>query len=186
MGLSMAYGTAVNHGGALTLDSEVGRGTKVTILLPGAEGATAKPEALPRKEPRMVSSAHTILLVDDEEMIRNTGKRLLEKLGYSVLLAANGQQALDMYLEKKAEVSLVILDLVMPVMDGVETFYKLRHMDPEVKILVSSGYGEQDKDYGLLATEAAGFIQKPFDLQGISEMVASALKSAGGVVQESV
>jgi PAS domain S-box-containing protein len=185
LGLSMAYGTVVNHGGALTLDSKVGRGTKVTILLPEAEGATSKPEVLPRKEPRMVSSAHTILLVDDEEMVRSAGKRLLEKLGYSVLLAANGRQALDMYLEKKADVSLVILDLVMPIMDGVETFYKLRHMDPEVKILVSSGYGEKDKDYGLLATEAAGFIQKPFDLQGISEMVAAALKSTRRVVQES-
>jgi len=186
LGLSMAYGTVMNHGGALTLDSEVGKGTKVTILLPEAEAATSKPEVLPCKKPRMVSSADTILLVDDEEMLRSAGKRLLEKLGYSVLLAANGQQALEMYLEKKAEVSLVILDLVMPIMDGVETFYKLRHMDPEVKILVSSGYGEQDKDYSLLATEAAGFVQKPFDLQGISEMVASALKSTGRVVQESV
>ena len=185
LGLSMAYGTVVNHGGALTLDSELGRGTKVTILLPEAEANIAKPEVLPPKEPMMVSSAHTILLVDDEDMVRSTGKRLLEKLGYSVLLAANGQQALDMYLERKAEVSLVILDLVMPLMDGVETFYKLRHMDPGVKILVSSGYSEQDKDYGLLAAEASGFVQKPFDLQGISEMVASALKSTGRAVQES-
>ena len=176
LGLSMVYGTVVNHGGALTLDSEVGKGTKVTMLIPEAEGATSKPEVLPRKEPRMVSSARTILLVDDEDMVRSAGKRLLEKLGYSVLLAANGQQALDTYLEKKSEVSLVILDLVMPIMDGVETFHRLRNMDSEVKILVSSGYGEQDKDYALLATEAAGFLQKPFDLQGISEMVAAALK----------
>ena len=186
LGLSMAYGTVVNHGGTLTLDSEVGRGTKVTILLPETEAPTSRPEVLPRKEPRRVSSAHTILLVDDEDMVRSAGKRILEKLGYSVLLAANGRQALDMYLEKKADVSLVILDLVMPIMDGVETFHKLRHIDPEVKILVSSGYSEQDKDYGLLATEAAGFVQKPFDLQSISEMVADVLKSTGRVAQESV
>ena len=105
LGLSMAYGTTVNHGGALTVESEVGKGTKVTVLLPEAEVPAAKSRKTSRKAPSVVSSAQTILLVDDEEMIRGAGKRLLEKLGYSVLLAENGQRAVQLYLEKKREVS---------------------------------------------------------------------------------
>lgn len=107
----------------------------------------------------------TILLVDDEPMIRNAGRRLLERLGYSVLLAENGEAALKLYEEEQERIWLVVLDLIMPIMDGEEAFSRLQQINPDVRVLLSSGFSKEEKADELLRQGAAGFVEKPFDLK---------------------
>ena len=117
-----------------------------------------------------------ILIVDDEAMIRNSVRRLLEKMGYVVLTASSGKEALEILSEKKSEIALVILDLIMPEMDGTETFYALRNIDADVRILLSSGYSKDSKVEKLLKGGATGFVPKPFDLKGLSDSITKAFE----------
>ena len=115
-----------------------------------------------------------ILLIDDEVLIRKTGQRLLSKLGYSVLLAADGQEALDLYRKKQGDVSLVLLDMIMPGMTGRETFEQLQKINPSVKVLLTSGYDKNDKIDQLIDAGAAGFLQKPYNMTILNDTVSSA------------
>ena len=164
LGLSMVYGTAVNHGGAVALESAAGQGTVATLLLPpctyDSEPVRAGSE---RRTPSDVARA-TVLLVDDEPMVRRSGQRLLEKLGYKVLLAEDGLSAVRTFAAKRDQISAVMLDLVMPVMDGAETLAKLKEIDPGVPVLLASGYSREEQAEELIKRGADGFIQKPFDL----------------------
>jgi len=115
-----------------------------------------------------------ILLIDDEVLIRKTGHRLLSRLGYSVLLAADGQEALELYREKQGDVSLVLLDMIMPGMTGRETFEQLQKINPSVKVLLTSGYDKNDKIDQLIDAGAAGFLQKPYNMTLLNDTVSSA------------
>ncbi len=175
LGLSMVYGAIKNHGGAVSIDSEVGIGTTVSFYLP-AKNNTA-PQVVANENLKHSSKLDRggILLVDDEHIIRNSARRLLEKLGYTVFLAENGFAALDAYRSHMNEITLVILDLIMPEMDGPEAFRELLKIDPELKILLLSGYSSHDeKIEKLLKQGALGFVQKPFDLRTLSDAVKSA------------
>jgi DNA-binding NtrC family response regulator len=105
-----------------------------------------------------------ILLVDDEQMMVNSTRRMLEKIGYRVLSALSGRKAIGIYRKRADDIALVILDFMMPEMDGAETFEELMKIDPEVKVVLSSGYSIGDKIESLLQKGLQGFIQKPFDL----------------------
>jgi two-component system cell cycle sensor histidine kinase/response regulator CckA len=172
LGLAMVYGTIQNHGGAILMDSKRGAGTRATIFLPLARGS-----AVPVRTSGIFPVAHaaegagTILLVDDEEIIRRSVRRVLVRLGYEVELAANGLEALEVIRSRRRELSLVILDLLMPVMNGEEAFHKIRAFDPDLPILIASGYAREDKVEELLAAGAKGFVEKPFDLAKIAEEV---------------
>ena len=107
-------------------------------------------ETTGRIEIPVMTRAGTVLLVDDEELIRASGQRLLRALGYRVLLAEDGAEALEIYGERQGEIVMVLLDMVMPVMDGVDAFLKLRELDPEVKVLLTSGHTIEDKAAWLL------------------------------------
>ena len=165
LGLSMVYGTVKNHSGAITLDSNRDKGTAVRLYIPVAQKVD-KPalSKAPSTTPIKVRNG-TVLLVDDEPMVRNSGKRLLDRLGYQVLLARNGEEAITTYRENRSDIWLVVLDLIMPMMDGEETFVKLQEIDPSVRVLLSSGYSKEEKADALLSKGAAGFLQKPFDLK---------------------
>ncbi len=180
LGLSMVFGTITNHGGVVTLDSEPGEGTTVTILLPAILlPAIEADEGEPTTEWETltpVPAGSTVLLVDDEEMIRTSGKRMLEKLGCEVVLAGDGKEAVEICRERKGDFGLVVLDLVMPVMDGPEAFEELRREHPDLRILLSSGYAKEDKAEGLLVEGAVGFIQKPFDMKALSAEIKRVLK----------
>jgi len=117
----------------------------------------------------------SILLIDDELIIRKVGKRLLGRLGYSVLLANGGLEALELYKKQRDEVKLVVLDFVMPGMDGKQTFKELRKIDPHVKILFTSGCEKNQEIEELIAGGGGGFIQKPYDLGGLSNVMKSIL-----------
>jgi CheY-like chemotaxis protein len=117
----------------------------------------------------------TILLVDDEEAIRTMGALALSRLGFAVLTAADGREALSLYAQHRDEIALVLLDLTMPHMDGEETFRELRLLDPQVPVVLSSGYSEQEVTSRLAGQNVAGFVQKPYTLELLRERLREAL-----------
>ncbi|MBN2803855.1 MAG: response regulator [Deltaproteobacteria bacterium] len=173
LGLAMVYGVVQNHGGITYIDSVKGHGTIVTIVLPVGDGLNKSIDSMMPAPPISRSKDGGILLVDDEAIIRTSARRLMEKLGYNVFLAENGEVALDLYKKHRDHISLIVLDMIMPVMDGEETFYALKELNPNVKILLSSGYAKDNKIEKMLSIGALGFIQKPFDIWMFSDSLKS-------------
>jgi PAS domain S-box-containing protein len=173
MGLAMVYGIVQNHGGSISVKSQVGRGTTFEILLPHAGGVTAA-EA-PRRVEQAVEGTGRILIVDDEDGVRDVAADLLVSLGYDVTTASNGFAAVDRYRELCDEIDVVLLDLAMPGMDGRECFHALKAIDPAVKAVLCTGYGfnvaaQQLLDEGMLAVVA-----KPYELSRLSDAIAQAV-----------
>ncbi len=117
----------------------------------------------------------TILLVDDEELVRNLGKRILERSGYTVLTAANGKEALDLYKKEKGKLSLVILDLIMPEMGGRQCLEELLKIDPKARVLISSGFAANGQTREALQTGARGFVGKPYNMKQVLRAVREVL-----------
>lgn len=176
LGLSMVYGTVLSHGGAVTVESAPGGGTAVRILLPATTESPDElvPVATAAVEETDLEGA-TVLLVEDEKLLRHVAKEMMQKLGCTVIEAENGLEAVDAFKRHRDDISLVVLDLVMPKMDGSETFRELRKMDPEVKILIATGFTDDDVVDQLLADGAAGFVEKPFTKETLAMAVAQAL-----------
>jgi two-component system, cell cycle sensor histidine kinase and response regulator CckA len=172
LGLAMVYGVVGNHGGHVYIESELGKGTMVVFLLPAVTAVAPqkpRPSEIPLEEkPYVKIEDRCVLVVDDEPVVRVSVRRLLERLGYRTLVAEDGKAALEIYKRNKDIISLIILDLIMPDMDGAETFGALKAMDPNVKVLLSSGYSKDEKIEALLSQGAIGFVQKPFDLRSLS------------------
>ena len=122
-----------------------------------------------------MSRSETVLLVDDEEIVVGVGKQMLERLGFSVLTAKNGQEALDIYMDNREAVDLVLLDMIMPGMEAGDAYDKLADINPAIKVLLSSGYGLDQKAMGILDRGCSGFIQKPFNMQVLQEKIGEIL-----------
>jgi signal transduction histidine kinase len=167
LGLSLVYGTVKSVGGAIKVHSQPNAGTTFKLLLPESEELEVRDAEMVRR-PLQINQGK-VLLVDDENLIRRTGARLLKKLGYDVILAQNGQEAIDIYQREKDHISLIILDLIMPLMDGAEAFIQLKRINPQAKILIASGYEKTKMVETILTHGAAGFIQKPFDIDELSQ-----------------
>ena len=125
--------------------------------------------------PSVSVSSETVLLVDDEAMIIEVGSRMLEKMGYVVLTAIGGKQALELLKKHGHGIDLVILDMIMPEMSGSETFNRLKDLEPDVRVLLSSGYSVDGQAAEILQRGCEGFIQKPFDLETLSAKVREVL-----------
>jgi two-component system cell cycle sensor histidine kinase/response regulator CckA len=175
LGLAMAYGAVKTHGGMLTIDSVVGEGTTVTVHLPEQSDRSESTHPVPLARAGRHRGSGAALLVDDEATIRGAGKKLLERLGYEVLLAADGREALEICRQRRGELSVVVLDLVMPEMDGEECFHELRAEYPDVKVLLVSGHGKESLAEELLRAGACGFLRKPFDSTELENALAEAL-----------
>ena len=165
LGLASAYGIVKNHQGTIFFESEEGRGTRFFIYLPGSERAAEKEPATPQT---ITGGTEKILLVDDEELILDVNRQMLEQLGYSVVAATTGQAAVTAYKKRASETDLVILDLIMPDMNGGVVFRHLKEIDPNVNVLISSGYSIDDQAADLLEQGCKGFIQKPFSLDQLA------------------
>lgn len=175
MGLAMVYGVVKNHSGFITVDSEPGKGSIFTIYLPASEIKTEEKEEEIRTP---VTGTGTILIVDDEEAIRNLLNDSLSGLGYNIIKASNGEEAINLYLSNKDTIDLVILDLIMPVMGGEETLIRLREINPDVKVLIATGYGVSETLKDILRERGiSGFINKPFNIAEISEMIKTVLST---------
>ena len=169
LGLASVYGIIKSHGGYINVYSEKERGTVFTIYLP----ASAK-EVLIDEEgsPAMlIKGTGTILLIDDEKMILDVGLELLEELGYTVLSVMSGQEAIDVFQKDQDNIDLVIMDMIMPGMGGGETFDRLKEINPEVKVLLSSGYSINGQATKIIRRGCDGFIQKPFNMNQLAEKI---------------
>ncbi|MEW6669217.1 MAG: PAS domain S-box protein [Thermodesulfobacteriota bacterium] len=161
LGLASAYGIIRNHGGMIRVQSRQGAGTTFHIDLPASSKDVRAEKADTQEIPR---GTETILLVDDETMILDVGEGMLGALGYKVLLARSGSEAVTCYREKAGEVDVVILDMIMPKMGGGETYDALKKLHPGVKVLLSSGYSIDGQAQEILDRGCYGFVQKPFNL----------------------
>lgn len=172
LGLATVMGIVRGHRGAIDVCSEVGRGTTIRVLFPLGQrvpelSAPVSKSDLPKP------GEGTILVVDDEEPVRILGCRMIDRLGYGVLTAANGTEAVSLYREHQAVIRCVLLDLTMPGMDGREVFEVLRNTDPSVKVVICSGFNEEDVVARFGEWKLAGFLQKPYTL----ELLASCLNA---------
>ncbi len=166
LGLASAYGIIKNHGGIIRAESTGGRGAAFHIYLPASEKPIIDDI---QDDQNILAGSGTILLVDDEEMIIDVGVKILEKMGYEVLTARHGTEAIEVYQQNRQKVALVILDLIMPRMGGGQVFDRLKEMDPNVTVLLSSGYSLDGQATEILKRGCDGFIQKPFHLKELSE-----------------
>jgi CheY-like chemotaxis protein len=163
LGLSSVYGIVKSHGGHIHCYSEVITGTNFKIYLPVfAERASGPPREPNPADEASLAGAETILLVDDEQALRTIGARTLEDKGYRVLTAGSGEEALEIYRQKGAQLDLLIMDLGMPGMGGYKCLKAILAIDPGAKVIIASGYSANGQVKDALETGAAGYVGKPF------------------------
>lgn len=175
LGLASAYAIIKNHGGAIDVKSKPAVGTTFYLYLPATDKSICEQQTVIEPVHR---GAETILLVDDEDIILETGGEILKALGYRVLLAKDPHQSLDLYHRNLSDIDAVVLDLVMPGKGGGEVFDALRSMNPRVKVLLSSGYSLDGEASTILERGCDGFIQKPFTVEKLSRKLREILDSS--------
>ncbi|MEA2083146.1 MAG: response regulator [Thermodesulfobacteriota bacterium] len=173
LGLASAYGIIQNHGGLLHVYSEPGKGTTFYIYLPASRKEVEAKEK--RIHGETLKGAETVLLIDDEDMILDVGRGMLKELGYKVLTEKNGKKAVEVYKRQKDEIGLIILDMIMPDMSGGEVYDKIKEINPEAMVLLSSGYSINGQAKEILERGCDAFIQKPYGLQEISKKIREVL-----------
>jgi len=165
LGLASAYGIIKAHQGYIDVESEKGRGTTFEIYLPASESKSAEAS---KHAGHPAEGRETILLVDDEPMILEVTVEVLRELGYTALEAQGGRDAVELYNKKQAAIDLVILDMIMPDMSGGETYDRIKEINPQVKVILSSGYSIDGEATEILERGCQGFIQKPFGMEELS------------------
>ncbi|MGV8080090.1 MAG: PAS domain S-box protein [Syntrophales bacterium] len=174
LGLATVYGIVTGHGGAIQVYSDKGQGTTFHIFFPTTEEQAIKESERVMAE-EMKKGSGTILIVDDEEVVATVAGEMLEHLGYRVIVAKSGKEALEVFTARRDEIDLVLLDMIMPKMSGGETFDQLKAMDPGVRVILSSGYSIDGEARQILNRGCRGFINKPYSLQMLSEKMREAL-----------
>jgi CheY-like chemotaxis protein len=164
--LASAYGIIKNHGGFINVYSEKDHGSTFNVYLPASEK-----EVLGEKKPAcgILRGSESVLFVDDERMITETGKDLLELLGYKVLIAGSGKEAVRIYEENKDQIDIVVLDMIMPGISGGEIYDRMKRINPKVKVLLSSGYSINGQATEILDRGCNGFMQEPFKMNELSQ-----------------
>jgi CheY-like chemotaxis protein len=174
LGLSAVLGIVRGHNGAIKVYSELGRGTTIKLLFPASEDSASRLKQ-PPTEP-VLQRRGTVLVVDDEEVVRGVASRILGSYGFDLLLANDGREGVARFREHRAEIVAVLMDLTMPSMDGVDAFREIRSLDENVPVLLMSGYNEQDAVTRFAGKGLSGFVQKPFTAEMLRERLLSVLR----------
>ncbi len=177
LGMSAVLGIIKSHGGALQLHSQLGQGTTFKVYLPVQKSDSARDDDTSASAPWQGNG--TILLVEDEDKVRLITKSLLENIGFSVLEAVNGKEALELYRKNATDIRLVVTDMGMPVMDGYELFNELKKLNPRLPIIVSSGHGDAEVSSRLGTDNIAGLISKPYGTDQLREVLKRAFRLEG-------
>ena len=166
LGLASVYGIIKNHGGFINVYSEKGHGTTFNIYLPASEK-----EVIEEKKPAgdILRGFETVLFVDDEDMIIEVAEELFKELGYKILIARGGKEAVEVYEKNKDRIDMVILDMIMPDMSGSVTYDRMKEIDPDIKVLLASGYSINGQATEIMDRGCNGFIQKPFKIKELSQ-----------------
>jgi len=174
LGLSAVLGIVRGHKGAIRLDTSPGKGTTFQLFFPAESGAIDRVE----NSPVEIRGQGTILVVDDEDLVLKTAKLSLERFGYKVLLACDGKQAVEVFQRSPGEISLVVLDASMPVLNGYAAFVEMQKIRPDVRVILSSGYSEAEAAKRFEGKGLAGFLQKPYTAPELARKVRTGLSSA--------
>jgi CheY-like chemotaxis protein len=174
LGLSVVYSIVRNHHGVLLVDSEEGKGSTFRIILPAISSETECLDSTEVKA-RLPGKNEVVLVVDDEESMQELARDLLEEAGYQVLTVSSGKEAIEVYCERKEEVDLVVLDLVMPGMDGAQTYLELRKIKPELKAFFCTGFMPNEITSSLLKDNLLQSVQKPFQPDAFVDLVRKTL-----------
>ncbi len=172
LGLAIVYGIVKNHDGFCTIESTPGKGTNIKVYIPAIEEKEAELKPVTQRD---IPANKTILLVDDEPLVIRILKDHLEELGCKTLSAENGQEAIDILREKKNGIDLVILDINMPVMSGIDAYHEFRKIKPDIQVLVTSGYIINEEMPEVFSMGAQGFLQKPFRMAEVNEKILEVL-----------
>ena len=166
LGLASAYGIIKNHGGFINVYSEKGHGTTFNIYLPASEKEIIEEK---KSDGETLRGSETVLFVDDEDMIIEVAGELFEQLGYKVLTAGSGKEAIEIYEKNKEQIDIVLLDMIMPDMSGSDTYDSLKEINPDINVLLSSGYSINGQATEIIDRGCSGFIQKPFKMKELSQ-----------------
>ena len=168
LGLATSYGIVRNHGGFIKVYSEKGLGATFSIFLPASRQKAFEPPDMPA---RLMKGNETVLVVDDEDMVLDVGTQILKTMGYKVLSAHSGKEAVKIFHEQHDNIDIVVLDMIMPEMSGEETFNELKKINPNIKVLLASGYSANEQAKNMLERGCNAFIQKPFSLKELSRKI---------------
>jgi len=176
--MAAVYGIVKNHDGWISVESEFGKGTVVRIYLPAVE---TKEKEVEEPGTELVKGTGTIMIIEDEETIMSLNRLILEQLGYRVLEAGNGMEAVRLAGTFKGNIDLAILDIALPDMAGKEVYHLIRESRPDLKVIICSGYDISGPAHEILEAGAQGFIQKPYSLAILSEKVKEVLEGKGEI-----
>jgi len=168
------YGIVKNHKGHIEIFSKPAKGTTVSVLLPASEKRIDEDDT----EFEIIPGEGSILVVDDEEEVLNVIKDQLTSIGYTVFLAEDGIKALEIYRQYKRQINIVLLDMIMPKVTGKETFFALRKLNPDLKVILISGFSKSDEAIELMEKGAEDFIQKPISLPELSQRISQILNKS--------
>ncbi len=178
LGMSAVLGIITSHKGALQLYSQLGQGSTFKVFLPVMKKLSTEVDDQKKSIPSASwQGSGTILLVEDEDQIRHIAKTLLEMIGFTVVEAVNGKEALDLYQQNASKITLVVTDMGMPVMDGYALFHSLKHLNPTLPIIISSGFGDADVTSRINHDDIAGLVSKPYTPDKLREVLKRALDS---------
>ncbi len=175
MGLAMVYGIVKNHAGCIYVDSKVGHGTTFSVFFPRT--GESRDRKVEDDSGEIIMQSGTVMLVDDDQLIRETAESLLQTLGFKTIVFADGQSAVSYFRDHHRSVDIVILDMVMPEFTGLDCFRELKRINPGAHVLISTGYSLEGKAAELRAEGVCGFIQKPYTLKQISAILDQCLKT---------